>query len=132
MRAFSFVLMLSAAAVSATLLLAEQKQGYAAEDQTRIFKGVIDQRGSEFVLADSESLEKIAELRGLGWSKDNFARFVGEFVEVKGRMVTERGEKILLVRAIEDIKRTPYTNKEIGLVRQPGFVLSLGAGAPVR
>lgn len=100
------------AAASAPGLLAQGKQGQVAKAEVRAYRGVIDQRATEFVLADSENMEKIAELRGRGFSKDNFARFVGEYVEVKGRMVTERGEKILHVRAIEDVQRVPYTNKD--------------------
>ena len=84
---------------------------WSAESKTGTFKGVIDQRGAEYVLADSENLEQIAVLRGRGFEKENFARFVGDPVEVKGRMVTENGKKILYVSALADIRRTPLPKR---------------------
>jgi hypothetical protein len=79
----------------------------AAKEQTQAFRGVIDQKESEFVLADADTMAPIATLRGRGFHKDNFARFVGMPVEVRGTLVTENGAKVLHVRRIEDIRTVP-------------------------
>jgi hypothetical protein len=86
---------------------AKDKQEKSAPAQTQTFKGVIDQRDSEFVLSTADNFEPIATLRGRGFDKENFARFVGDPVEVKGRLVTENGQKFLYVSAVSDIRRTP-------------------------
>jgi hypothetical protein len=114
MSALALVLTLSVAPAS-SLLLAQQKQGQATQSDVRTFQGVIDQRGSEFVLANADDMEPIAILRGRGFAKENFARFVGDPVEVKGRMVTEQGQKILYVNAIADIHRKPPPRRAKGL-----------------
>jgi hypothetical protein len=87
---------------------APQKQGQAAQTH----KGVIDQRGTEYMLVDGQNMEPIAVLRGRGFEKENFARFLGEPVEVKGRMATEQGQKILHVNAVDDVRRLPVSERK--------------------
>jgi hypothetical protein len=89
----------------AVVLCGQQKPAPSADSQTH--RGVIDQKESEFVLSDADSMEPIATLRGAGFSKDNFARFVGMPVEVRGKITTEQGVKVLTVRRISDVKPVP-------------------------
>ena len=91
------------------LLLAVCFAGVGFQDKT--YKGVIDQKGPDFVLVDHDSMETIAVLKGRGFDKENFARFVGDPVEVKGMLAEEKGVKILYVRAIGNIKRIPVPKR---------------------
>jgi hypothetical protein len=100
----SLLLILALAAVTA-LTGQQSKQAPAADAQ--VYKGVVDQKDEEFVLADADTMQPIATLRGAGFNKDNFARFVGMPVEVRGKLSTEQGAKILTVRRIDDVKPVP-------------------------
>ena len=67
--------------------------------------GMLDQRGEEFVLASEDAMKTEAVLRAHGFSGDNFARFVGQRVEVRGEIRTEGERRILVVRRLEDLKK---------------------------
>jgi hypothetical protein len=107
MRSLLLLLVICVATVPAQDKQGQDKQAKGAAAQTQTFKGVIDQRDSEYVLATADNFEPIATLRGRGFDKENFARFVGDPVEIKGRLVTENGRKFLYVSAVSDIRRTP-------------------------
>lgn len=72
--------------------------------EATVLTGVVDQIGDKFVLAGEESIRPQAILRADGFSPDNFARFVGHRVQIRGRLVTEQGEQILVVRSVSDVK----------------------------
>lgn len=69
-----------------------------------VLTGVVDQIGDKFVLAGEESIRPHAILRADGFSPDNFARFVGHRVQIRGRLVIEQGEQILVVKSVSDVK----------------------------
>ena len=71
--------------------------------------GVVDQVGDKFVLAGEEAIRPRAVLRAEGFSPDNFARFVGQRVEIRGRLISEGDQKILVVKSVRDIKRIDRT-----------------------
>ncbi|MFN3323937.1 MAG: hypothetical protein ACK5AZ_10610 [Bryobacteraceae bacterium] len=58
------------------------KQSQGARPATYI--GCVDQQGEEFVLLDSESMQKSAVLRARGFRTEHFANYVGEKVKVQG------------------------------------------------
>lgn len=91
------------------LLLAVCFAGVSFQDKP--YRGVIDQKEADFVLVDHDTMETIAVLKGRGFDKENFARFVGDPVEVRGTLEDERGVKVLYVRAIGNIKRIPVPKK---------------------
>jgi hypothetical protein len=74
-------------------------------------EGVVDESGGKFVLANPDNVEPMAELHGRGFSDDNFARFVGLRVTVKGDLVEEGGRKRLYVRNLADIQRSDDQRK---------------------
>ena len=76
-----------------------------AGDKATVLTGIVDQVGNSFVLAGEECVRPKATLRAEGFGSDNFARFVGHRVQVRGRVLTEGGEQILVVRRVADIKR---------------------------
>jgi hypothetical protein len=84
-----------------TIGAAEEPSG----DKATVLTGILDQVGNRFVLAGEEYVRPKSTLRAEGFSSDNFARFVGHRVQVRGRVLTEGGEQILVVRRVADIKR---------------------------
>jgi hypothetical protein len=69
------------------------------------FVGVIDQTGNDFILTYEDSMEKKALLRSQGFSSDNFARFVGHRVEVRGDIEAEGERQVLTVKSLNNLKR---------------------------
>ena len=72
--------------------------------KTETLEGVIDQTGGVFVIAGADRIRPIAKLRAEGFTENNFARFLGLKVRIKGTMVTEQDEKFFIVRSLDDIK----------------------------
>jgi hypothetical protein len=91
--------------VAAVLTAADQK------DSPATLTGVIDQKGTEFVLSAEDDMRTRAVLRARGFSPDNFARFVGERVEVRGELRTEGDRRVLEVKRLDDLKKVPRTQK---------------------
>ena|SRR5687767_7351458 len=91
------------------LLLAVCFASFSFEEKP--YRGVIDQKEADFVLVDHDTMETIAVLKGRGFDKENFARFVGDPVEVRGTLEDEQGVKVLFVRAIGNVKRIPVPKK---------------------
>jgi hypothetical protein len=79
----------------------------AADDKPAVttLTGIIDQQGKEFVLSGEDAMQTKALLRASGFSDDNFARFVGLRVEVRGELRTEGDRRILIVKRLEDLKK---------------------------
>ena len=48
--------------------------------------GCLDQRDEKYVLASEDEMRTVTELAGRAFSSDNFARFVGQKVRVRGAM----------------------------------------------
>jgi hypothetical protein len=65
---------------------------------------VIDQKGNDFVLSGDQGMQTAAVLRARGFTDDNFARFVGNRVQVRGELTTEGDRRILTVRSLDDLK----------------------------
>jgi hypothetical protein len=64
---------------------AKKKSATAAEEtQAAALTGCIDQRGESYILASEADMSKVTVLKGKGFSNDNFARYVGHKVTVRG------------------------------------------------
>ena len=61
--------------------------------------GCLDQRGESYVLGDEKDMSKKTTLKAKGFSDDNFARYVGHKVLVRG---TSSGDVFEVVK-IEDV-----------------------------
>jgi hypothetical protein len=83
----------------------------AEKAKSATLEGIVDESGGKFVLANADNVEPIAELHGRGFSDDNFARFVGLRVTVKGDLVEEGGRKMLYIRNLTDIQRSDHQGK---------------------
>jgi hypothetical protein len=59
----------------------------------------------QILLSGEDAMQTRALLRASGFSEDNFARFVGLRVEVRGELRTEGGRRILIVKRLEDLKK---------------------------
>ncbi|MGH9672768.1 MAG: hypothetical protein ACRD44_06260 [Bryobacteraceae bacterium] len=95
-------LSLSLAAAAGGVGPAQAEKG--AREETTTITGVVTQRGADFWIADSQSVELIAVLQGVGFAKESFARFLGMPVRVRGTLVTENDRKILRVRSLSDVE----------------------------
>lgn len=80
-------------------VLAAPEDKKAKPGKNVVLTGCLDERGEKYVLAEDTELKKITELRGKGFSDDNFARFVGHRVRVHG----SPGEAVFHVTRIEDL-----------------------------
>ena len=80
------------------------RKGAEARQSVTTLTGVLDQKGSDFVLSGEDAMQTAAVLRASGFSDDNFARFVGLRVQVRGELTTEADRRILTVKSVEDIK----------------------------
>lgn len=80
-------------------------------DKKTVYTGVIDQQGGSYVLAGEEEIRAKAVLRAEGFSEDNFARFIGQRVEILGQLQTEGERTMLIVRSIADIRKLSPESK---------------------
>lgn len=107
-RVLCLPVLLAAATVTVSAVPAAADQGSRSRQETRIrteIVGVVDQKEGKFFVAGDEQMNPIANLRGVGFSEDNFARFLGMRVRITGEMVTEGNTKTLNVHSLNDIVR---------------------------
>ena len=67
-----------------------------------VLTGCLDQRGETYVLSSTSNMSKTTTLKGKTFSDDNFARYVGKKVSVRGTMRSEALE----VSAVEKLADT--------------------------
>ena len=82
----------------------DQKGAEAKQQSATTLTGVIDQKGNEFILSGDQAMQTAAVLRAKGFTDDNFARFVGNRVQVRGELTTEGDRRILTVKSLADLK----------------------------
>ena len=75
-----------------------------SKGETKTVTGIVDQQEADFIVSDAEKRQPIAVLQGVGFDNQNFARFVGKPVRVKGTLIQEKGRNVLRVRQIADIQ----------------------------
>lgn len=103
MRHFFVIVVLCLAA--GAIFAADRKDSSAVT-----MTGILDQQGEDFVLSGEDAMRTKAILRASGFSPDNFARFVGERVEVRGELQTEGDRRILVVKRLEDLRKIDRTS----------------------
>lgn len=101
----AYVLIFAVFVTLAPVAQISAQQGSEAKQSVTTLTGVIDQQGDDYVLSGDESMKTNAVLRAQGFSQDNFARFVGNRVEVRGEMRTEGDRRILTVTSLDHLKR---------------------------
>ena len=67
--------------------------------------GVLDQNGDDFVLSGEDAMRTVAVLRAQGFTADNFARFVGNRVEVRGELISEGERRVMVVKSLDHLKK---------------------------
>lgn len=110
MRSILFCVLLAVA--SSSLLASQSQQERSTTPATQVITGVIDQKGDTFVISDLKKVKPIAKLKAEGFSDDNFARFVGMKVRVRGRMVSEKDQSVLQVRNLSDIEKLDSSSQK--------------------
>jgi hypothetical protein len=101
----ALIVLLALGTVAVPAAQKDQKGAEGKQQQsTTTLTGVIDQKGSEFVLSGEQAMKTTAVLRAKGFTDDNFARFVGNRVQVRGELTTEGDRQILTVRSLADLK----------------------------
>ena len=98
----SALLILFAAGVAAQERSKPAKPTRAAS-QTAV--GCLDQRGETYVLTGDRELKRLLTLEGDGFSDDNFARYLGHKVRVRGRL-KDAGSSVFRVREITTVSET--------------------------
>jgi hypothetical protein len=74
----------------------------SAQSKEATLEGCVDQQGETYVLRSIADMTKWTTLKGKSFSDDNFARFIGRKVSVRGTLA----EGILKVTSIEKIAET--------------------------
>ena len=83
---------------------AVQKGGTSQGGGSRtVMTGCVDEDNGIYVLADDRSLQRIAELRAVGFDPEGFAKFLGNKVRVQGEKSSSTPTPVLKVRSIEKI-----------------------------
>jgi hypothetical protein len=107
MRTIALCLLLT---ISGFSQVAPNKQQKSTTQTVRAITGVVDQVQGSFVISDLQTMQTIALLKGEGFSDDNFARFVGRKVRVRGRIVSDRDQPVLRVKNLSDIEQLEPTH----------------------
>lgn len=87
-----------AAALSAAPETGKQKKSHTGTSLT----GCLDQRGERYILSSEADMSKVTTLLAKGFSNDNFARYIGKKVTVKGAHKAE----VFEVTKIETVSET--------------------------
>ena len=74
----------------------------ASEKTQSSITGCLDQRGERYILASEADMSKVTVLKGKGMPDDNFARYIGHKVTVRGA----QNRDIFEVTKIENISDT--------------------------
>ena len=103
--------MIFALLLAATLWAADNhKLGKAGQQQASratMIVGIVDQVGMDYVIGEGKNIEGKMYLRAQGFSPDNFARYVGERVQVEGRIGTDGDRRTFTVTKLGSIKTLP-------------------------
>jgi hypothetical protein len=103
---FAYVLLFAACVSAAPPAQDSSKaqKGAEANQSATTLTGVVDQKDGQFVLSSEDTMQPAAVLRAKGFSADNFARFVGLRVQVRGQLTTEGDRRVLTVTSLDDLK----------------------------
>ena len=95
-------------ALSGPCAPAESVQGQTVvtgRSEVKTLTGCIDEQpGSRYTLIGAEKREVRAELEPVGFAVQNFARFLGHSVSIRGDLFTDRTPPLMRIKAMRDIK----------------------------
>ena len=74
--------------------------------------GCVDEQDGRYVLTDDQSLAPVAELEAEGFSREGFAKHLGQKVTVQGRKSVEGGRVVFQVRSITMLSETCSASKQ--------------------
>jgi hypothetical protein len=80
----------------------QKKPASASEKTQSSLTGCLDQRGERYILASEADMSKVTALKAKGMPDDNFARYIGHKVTVRG---AQNGDIFEVVK-IENISDT--------------------------
>jgi hypothetical protein len=80
----------------------EKKPAAASENTQSSLTGCLDQRGERYIVASEGDMSKVTALKAKGMPDDNFARYIGHKVTLRG---VQKGEIFEVVK-IENISDT--------------------------
>ena len=89
---------------------AKDKQEHAVQHSETIV-GLVDQTGNDFVIASEDGMRPIAKLEAVGFSNDNFARFVGARVRAKGELTRTDKGPVLRISSLDDVVKVRAEKK---------------------
>ena len=101
--AFVLLFALCVSMVPAAQNTAKPRKGAEAKQSAATLTGILDQKGEDYVLSGEDAMQPAAVLRASGFSPDNFARFVGMRVQVRGELSTEGDRRILTIKSLDDV-----------------------------
>ena len=99
--------MLLAAAVCSAQEREPSNTTQEQSSRTTTIVGVVDQIGMDYVIGEGKNLQGKLYLRAQGFSPDNFARYVGQRVQVEGKIATEGDRKTFTVTKLGSFKTLP-------------------------
>ena len=86
----------------------ESGQGQTAvtgRSEVKTLTGCVDEQpGSRYTLIGAEKREVRAELEAMGFAVQNFARFLGHTVSIRGEVFPDRTPPLMRIKALGDIK----------------------------
>lgn len=75
------------------------------KSEVKTLTGCIDEQpGSRYTLIGAEKREVRAELEAIGFAAQNFARFLGHSVSIRGEVLSDRTPPLIRIKAMGDIK----------------------------
>jgi hypothetical protein len=110
------ILTLLAAALPAAIVAGpvQQKQSPSGKqlprpgpgEKTASATGCVDEQDGQYVLVDSHSLERVADLEADGFPREGFAKHVGHKVIVRGTQIANGARPLFKVRTVETVSET--------------------------
>ena len=64
--------------------------------------GCVDERPGTYVLIDEHNLQEVAEMKPEGFPEEGFAKYLGQKVRIRGRLVEGRVWKVRSIETIAD------------------------------
>lgn len=90
-----------------SLAIAPAQTGKSAKPAKTSLNGCVDERDGQYVLTNDTTLQPTARLQpAAGSPEDNFARFMGHKVTVRGKLSKQDPLPVVTVESIESVSET--------------------------
>jgi len=63
--------------------------------------GCMDEQDGKYVLLEEKTVRKLADLKAEGFSQEDFAKYVGQKVTVRGQSASDEGRSVFNVRGVD-------------------------------